>query len=227
MQEIKNFSKIEEITFSNQEARINRFVNIVAHDNNHIFYYDCLLADIVLLNRNFVMKWKDGSLNKKDFPFSNKSCSFNHKNPAFQKNAWDSAKNNAQKINVFLSHLTLNSLNDVDLVNDIQLLIQTISNFFELYSNINKSTVQTNFQMRNMVMNNLNENNFSNLKSPTLFKKINFPDRHKNKVYLSLENIFTNFELISKYKIKNIIIEVRNIDEYLSVESVKHWPSGR
>lgn len=215
MQEIKNFSKIELMAFSNPEIRSLRFVNIVAYDNNHIFYYDCLLADLVLLNRNLVMKWKDGNLFEKDFPFSNKPSKLNNRNPSFQKISWDTAKNNAQKINVFLAYLTLEHINDIDLVNDIQSVIKSITDFFELYNNVNKNLVKTNFQIRNMITDNINDNTFSKLKSPTLFKKINFVDRHKNEVYLLLEKIFTNFELISKYKIKDIIIEVRNIDEYL------------
>ena len=206
MQEIKNFSKIELMAFSNPEIRSLRFVNIVAYDNNHIFYYDCLLADLVLLNRNLVMKWKDGNLFEKDFPFSNKPSKLNNRNPSFQKISWDTAKNNAQKINVFLAYLTLEHINDIDLVNDIQSVIKSITDFFELYNNVNKNLVKTNFQIRNMITDNINDNTFSKLKSPTLYKKINFVDRHKNEVYLLLENIFTNFELISKYKIKDIII---------------------
>lgn len=202
------------MAFSNPEIRAIRFVNIVGLDNNHIFYYDCLLADLVLLNRKLVMKWKDGHLFEKDFPFSNKPSTLNNRNPSFKKESWDSAKNNAQKLNVFLAQLTLNSVNDIEFVQDIQILIQKITDFFELYSNT-KPGIKTNFQIRNMITNNINDNTFSNLKSPTLFKKINFVDRHKNEVYLLLEKIFSNFELISKYKIKDIIIEVRNIDEYL------------
>jgi len=214
MQEIKNFSKIELLVFSNPEIRSIRFVNIVGLDNNHIFYYDCLLADLVLLNRKLVMKWKDGHLFEKDFPFSNKPSTLNNRNPSFKKESWDSAKNNAQKLNVFLAQLTLKSFNDIELVQDLQIIIQKIADFFELYTNT-KTDIKTNFQIRNMITNNINDNTFSNLKSPTLFKKINFVDRHKNEVYLLLEKIFSNFELISKYKIKDIIIEVRNIDEYL------------
>lgn len=214
MQEIKNFSKIELMAFSNPEIRAIRFVNIVGLDNNHIFYYDCLLADLVLLNRKLVMKWKDGHLFEKDFPFSNKPSTLNNRNPSFKKESWDSAKNNAQKLNVFLAQLTLKSFNDIELVQDLQIIIQKIVDFFELYTNT-KTDIKTNFQIRNMITNNINDNTFSNLKSPTLFKKINFVDRHKNEVYLLLEKIFSNFELISKYKIKDIIIEVRNIDEYL------------
>lgn len=202
------------MAFSNPEIRAIRFVNIVGLDNNHIFYYDCLLADLVLLNRKLVMKWKDGHLFEKDFPFSNKPSTLNNRNPSFKKESWDSAKNNAQKLNVFLAQLTLKSFNDIELVQDLQIIIQKIVDFFELYTNT-KTDIKTNFQIRNMITNNINDNTFSNLKSPTLFKKINFVDRHKNEVYLLLEKIFSNFELISKYKIKDIIIEVRNIDEYL------------
>lgn len=217
MQKINKFIDIEQIIYNNPLSRDLRFTNICSHSVDYIFYYDCLLSEVVLLNRIKVLNWKEGNLLLKDFPFS----SFKDVNiklqPAFNKHCWNQAVQKAEKILPFLEILlTENNLN-LEFCNTLDICIDSIKNFFNL--NIPKNKVFSNFQLRNMAIHDEKEYFFSysieNLKSPQLFKTMDFSNKHQSNLYKALEKLFYNFNLLSKYKVTEVYKQLKQVDDYI------------
>lgn len=218
MNTMDKFIDIEKIIYDNPISRELRFTNIASHTSNDIFYFDCLLPEVVLLNRTKVLKWKDGSLSTEDFPFS----TLKHVNiklqPAFDKYSWTQAVQKAEKLLPFLEKLLIERNLDTELCETLDICIDTIKNFFDL--NVVKNKVLTNFQKRNMKMNEQQNNNFSSIysnhfKFPQLFKEIDFSNKHKSHIYVVLEKVLHNFDLLSKYKVTEVYLQIKKIDEYL------------
>lgn len=221
MEKINHFNLIEKLVYDNPVGRHIRFVNIISHDTDRdsIFYYDCLLGDVVLLKRNTMMKWKNGNMLLSLFPFSNYDNINVKEQPPFHKHPWDCAVNQAHEMISVLEKFLLDKSLNISLSSDIEKLIEHIKGFFGLKTF--NTFVHSNLQSRNSVVDNQHELNlkienlYEKLESPKLFKDLNFADKHKNSVYLLLEKIFSNFEVLSKYKMTHAYIQVKNIDGYL------------
>lgn len=219
MEKINHFNLIEKLVYDNPVGRQIRFVNIISHDNENIFYYDCLLGDVVLLKRSTMMKWKNGDMLQSLFPFSNYDNVNVKEQPSFHKHPWDCAVNQANEMVPLLEKFLLDKSLNISLYNDIEKVIEHIKGFFGL-KNLN-SFVYSNLQSRNSVIENKNKLDLENdilyekLESPKLFKDLQFTDKHKNSIYLLLEKIFSNFEILSKYKMTHMYIQIKNIDAYL------------
>lgn len=202
MEKINHFNKIENLIYDHPIGRQIRFVNIVSHHNDSIFYYDCLFADVVLLKRAKVLQWKDGTLSSGDFPFSNQNYVKSKEQPAFQKNCWATAVNQSKEMIDLLNKYMIDKGLSSELFNDIEKIIQKIQSFFDL-----KTQKNLTFHLENNI--------YDKLESPKLFNQLVFTDKHKNSIYLLLEKIFHSFEIFSKYQINEIYPEVKNIDSYL------------
>lgn len=153
MEKIQNFLDIEKFIYEEQrilEDNVGplRFVEIKRSQGEDYFYYDCLLADIVILNRHQVSKWKLHQLMNVEFPFS----IFHNVNdkPKFQKKEWYIAVENAEHICKFLKKQRDNSLLDSNFISGLELCIENIKQYFglkKLQSNseltINRTVINT------------------------------------------------------------------------------------
>lgn len=233
MKKINNIAAIEEIVYKpqlNKEDNIKslRFVRIIyggksQHNFQEFFFYDCLLACIVLVQHNLIYKWNGNSLTHKDFPLY-KDTNVNLENkPKFQQKEWSKALENAQEICYFLEKKLFNNSLDQNIINDLHICIANIKEYFCLnpfntFTNTIIDTVQSEEQKNNISKNAeliINNDFIKNLSSPLLFNDLDFPDKHRNKVYLLLEKIFHNFSILSKYKMQHVYESVQKIDEYL------------
>jgi len=115
----------------------------------------------------------------------------------------------------FLEKFLLDKSLDISLSNDIEKVIEHIQEFFGLKTF--NPFVHSNLQNRNHSIHTEIEfvNIYDMLESPKLFNDLSFTDKHKNSIYLLLEKIFSNFEILSKYKMNHVYIQVKNIDGYL------------
>lgn len=217
MQKTKKFIELEKIIYDNPLSRNLRFTNICAYSTNQIFYYDCLVPEVVLLNRVKVLGWKNGQLSEKDFPFSTKDNVNVKEQPKFDKLCWSEAVQKAEKIIPFLEVLVVEKLFDPEFADIINDRIENIKRFFDISKN-HKSFL-TNFQQRNIDLKKTNINDtfidFNSLKSHKTFKEIKFLNKDKDEIYILLEKIFHNFELLSKYQVSEIYLQVKKIDTYL------------
>lgn len=214
MKNLKNINEIEKLIYDNPLSRNLRFVAFSLEDNNSKTYYDCLLSNIVLIDRFKVLSWNDGTLKVNDLPFHNTKNIETRNEPAFNKYVWNEALDNSKKLIHFLEKLTLQRQNDINLLQDIKKVIQHIKNYFNISEKSNSSII-SDLQKRNLDTFQLNQNNFTyNLKSPLFFKNMSFSDRN-NSIFINLEKIFHYFDLLSKYKVVEIYKKVENLDEYL------------
>lgn len=211
MQKINNFIEIEKLIYDNPISRELRFTNICAHSTGDIFYYDCLLPEVVLLERVKVLRWKEGHLRHDDFPVSNVKNIHIQLQPPFQKYPWTEAVKKSKELIIVLEGLLLNQKLHKDLFQDIEFCIENIKNFF------NSGVPENNLaQTHNLDDYKKDIFTFSeNFKSPQLFQEFKFSNKHTDNVYLLLEKIFSNFNLFSKYKMSETHIQAKKIDEYL------------
>lgn len=212
MQKINHFTEIEKLIYDNPISRELRFINISSHDKSSIFYYDCLLPEVVLLDRIKVLKWKEGHLQLSDFPFSTFDNINIQLQPPFHKYSWTEAVKNAKELIKCLDRMLLERHLNQLIYQDIQTCIDNIRAFFNSDLKLNS---QNNLQIRNSNILDTDIDLSYNFKSPKLFQEYSFHDKHKDEVYLLLEKIFNNFNLFSKYQITETHIQAKKIDEYL------------
>lgn len=217
MQKTKNFIELEKIIYDNPLSRNLRFTNICANSTNEIFYYDCLLPEVVLLNRINVLAWKSGQLSdEKKFPFStNKNVNVKEQ-PKFDKFCWNEAAQKAEKMIPFLEVLVVEKLFDPEFADMINDRIENIKRFFDISKHHN--SISKNFQQDNFSIGKTNMSaiiDFNELKSHKTFKEIKFLNKDKDKIYILIEKIFHNFKLLSKYQVSEIYLQVKKIDTYL------------
>lgn len=212
MQKTNTFIELENIIYDNPLSRSLRFTNICGYINEEIFYYDILIPEIILLNRSKVLRWKNGQLSKQDFPVSTKENTNVKNQPKFNKSCWLAARHNAEKLIPFLEVLAVEYI--LEFSKMIIILIENIKNFFDLSKD---NLVLTNFQQRNTFKTEINTPfiDFNNLKSYKAFKEIKFLNKDKDEAYLLIDKIFHNFQLLSKYQISDIYLQVKKIDTYL------------
>lgn len=221
---INNITLLEQFIYeadstTTDQLRSLRFVQIKRHISNIYYYYDCLLAGIVLLNRDKVAFWKTQNLVSADFPFSSTTDLILKGLPSFQKKEWVTAMNNAE---VICSHLqTLSKSNtDKSSITYLQSCIENIRYYFGLNQLSSLSSQASPITSVNEIITEepMNEdiNFYNNLVSPTLFQELIFPEKHTNPTYQLLEKIFAHFKILSKYKMQHTYVQVKNIDQYLT-----------
>lgn len=233
MKKINNITAIEELVYQpqlNKEDNIKslRFVCIVyggksQHDFQEFFYYDCLLACIILVKNNLIYKWNGNSLTSKEFPlYKNTNVSLDNK-PKFQQKEWSKAVENAKEICYFLEKKLFDNSLDKSVINDLHICIANLKEYFCLnpfntFTNtiidiVEDEKLKDNLSKKTEV--SISNNFIKNLSSPNLFKELDFREKHTNKVYLLLEKIFYNFGILSKYKMHHMYEHVTKIDTYL------------
>lgn len=229
MEKINNFIALEQFVYEEKRAfndniGPSRFVQIKKYNGDDYFYYDCLLANIVILNRYQVNKWKTHQLMIQEFPFCASSNVNNDNKPDFQKKSWYIAVENAEKICTFLKKQLIKSSLSADVIKELPAFIENIEQYFglkKLQSSITNNVINaiedTKISTENIEKNNfvIVDNFYKTLSSPILFQELNFKEKHTNKVYLLLEKIFYNFGILSKYKMQHVYESVQKIDQYL------------